>query len=193
SVSVNRDESRELLTLEVTDRTGTVYPARSLSDGTLRFLALAVLELDSQTSGLMCLEEPENGIHPKRIPAMLELLQAIATDVQEPVGTDNPLRQVVVNTHSPSVVQQVADDSLLVAESREMVRAGERFRVVWFSPLPKTWRAKVMRDRDLVSRGSLLAYLNPAAPTTTAADSGKRLRVVDRDDLQLLLPLPKGR
>ena len=34
--------------------------------------------------------QPENGIHPKRIPAMLRLLQDIATDVDEPVGPDNP-------------------------------------------------------------------------------------------------------
>ncbi|MEZ4614162.1 MAG: AAA family ATPase [Caldilineaceae bacterium] len=36
-VSVDRDQKRELLTLQVTDQSGTVYPARSLSDGTLRF------------------------------------------------------------------------------------------------------------------------------------------------------------
>jgi predicted ATPase len=60
AVSVDRDERRELLTLEVTDRAGTVHPARSLSDGTLRFLALAVLELDPEASGLICLEEPES-------------------------------------------------------------------------------------------------------------------------------------
>ena len=86
TVRVDSDERRELLTLEVTDRSETVHPARSLSDGTLRFLALAVLELDPRASGLICLEEPENGIHPERIPAMLRLLKDIATDPESPVG-----------------------------------------------------------------------------------------------------------
>jgi predicted ATPase len=58
-----------------------------------RFLALAVLELDPEAQNLLCLEEPENGIHPERIPAMLKLLQDIATDVDEPIGPDNPLRR----------------------------------------------------------------------------------------------------
>lgn len=117
-----RAERRELLTLEVTDHDGTVHPARSLSDGMLRFLALAILEADPQARGLVCLEEPENGIHPRRIPAMLQLLQDIAVDVECPVGPDDLLRQVIVNTHSPAVVPQVPDASLLVAEWKEIVQ-----------------------------------------------------------------------
>jgi len=68
AVWVDRDEKREILTLHVTDRDRTSHPARGLSDGTLRFLALAVLHLDPGTKGLLCLEEPENGIHPQRTP-----------------------------------------------------------------------------------------------------------------------------
>ena len=139
-VGIDRDERRELLTLIVIARDGTSHPARALSDGTLRFLALAVLELDSQAQGLLCLEEPENGIHPERIPKILKLLQDIATDVNEAIGIDNPLRQVIINTHSPSVVMQVPDESLLVAELKETVDSGKRFKRVCFGCLPNTWR-----------------------------------------------------
>jgi len=96
-----------LLTLNVTGGDGTVHPARALSDGTLRFLALTLLELDPEATGLLCLEEPENGIYPDRIPAMLRLLRDIATDTEEPLGDDNPLRQVIINTHS----QQLSEKS----------------------------------------------------------------------------------
>lgn len=160
AVGVDRDERRELLTLEITDHDGTVHPARALSDGTLRFLALTVLELDPQASGLVCLEEPENGIHPARIPAMLQLLQDIATDVDEPVGPDNPFRQVIVNTHSPVVVRQVPDDSLLIAESKEIVQDGQRFAGVRFSWLPGTWRQVAYPGVHPVAKGNLLSYLN---------------------------------
>ena len=92
-ISIDIDDKRELFTLCATDRKGTVHPARALSDGTLRFLALAVLQHDPETRGVLCLEEPENGIHPKRIPAILELLADIAVDPEYAVDADNPLRR----------------------------------------------------------------------------------------------------
>ena len=162
-VSIDRDERRELLTVQVTGRDKTTHPARALSDGTLRFLALAVLELDPEAQGVLCLEEPENGIHPERIPAMLRLLQDIATNIDEPVGSDNPMRQVIINTHSPAVVGQIPDGSLLVAESKEILRSGQRFKRVVFSSLSDTWRTLTDSDKEsaVVSRGTVLAYLNP--------------------------------
>jgi predicted ATPase len=186
-VWVDRDEKREILTLQITGTDGTNHPARSLSDGTLRFLALSVLELDITVQGLICLEEPENGIHPERIPAMLSLLRDIATDPDEPVDETNPLRQVIVNTHSPAVVSEVPDESLLVAEIREDVRDGRRFQKVSFSCLSDTWRTKALEKPSIVSKGKLMAYLNPASPSQTKEQQPPR-RVIDRDDLQLLLP-----
>lgn len=162
-VWIDRDDRRELLTLMVTDRDGTSHPARALSDGTMRFLALAVLELDSEAQGVLCLEEPENGIHPDRIPKTIELLQDIATDVEEEIGFDNRLRQVIVNTHSPAVVSHVRDDSLLVTELKETVRSNQRFKRVCFSCLPDTWRVKAPEGVSVVSKGKLLAY-NPVVP-----------------------------
>jgi len=190
-VSVDRDEKRELLTLMVTGADRTRHPARALSDGTLRFLALAVIALDPEARGVLCLEEPENGIHPGRIPAMLRLLQDIVTDVDEPIDDDNPLRQVIINTHSPAVVMQSPDDSLLMAELREQVRDGEHFKALSFASLPGTWRAKLEGTRA-VSRGKLLSYLNPGVPESSDAgaplDRKTQKRVIDRSDLQQYLP-----
>lgn len=186
-VWVDRDDRRELFTLHVTDYEGTTHPARALSDGTLRFLALAVLELDPTAQGLLCFEEPENGIHPERIAAMLELLQDIATDTSEPIGPDNPLRQVIINTHSPTLVQQVPDESLLVAELKESVQNGQRFKRASFSSLPETWRQNSPQHAKSVAKGKLLAYLNPVQ-AESEADVDIQQRVIDRLDLQSLLP-----
>jgi predicted ATPase len=198
SLDVDRDEKRQLLTLEVTDKARTRHPARSLSDGTLRFLALAVLEQDPTASGLICLEEPENGIHPKRIAAMLRLLQDIAVDVDEPIGPDNPLRQVIVNTHSPVVVNEVKDDDLLVAEQYEIVKEGQRFKSVRFSWLPDTWRAEAEPERLPVAKGKVLAYLkhvldfsDPRSQLTYTSPTKKPMRVGERTDLQPELPILK--
>jgi predicted ATPase len=206
AVGVDRDERRELLTVQVTGADGTAHPARALSDGTLRFLALAVLEMDPSAQGLLCLEEPENGIHPERIPAMLTLLQDISTDVDAPLGADNPLRQVIINTHSPAVVQEVPDDTLLVAQPEQVMQAGERFRGVVFAHLADTWRDDVPEEPAgrVVSKGRLLAFLNPV-PKSSADDENigdsatdrrgnghvtrpRTRRVADRPDLQTYLP-----
>lgn len=187
-VSVDRDEKRELLTLKVKDKGGTDHPARSLSDGTLRFLALAVLELDPEAKGLICMEEPENGIHPERIPAILRLLQDIAMDVKEPIGADNPLRQVIINTHSPGVVSQVPDDSLIVCELKEKIKDNQRFMVSVFSWLPDTWRNTHFPEINPVAEGKLLAYLNPVTDedqyqtdSTSKTPKKKPRRVMDRE------------
>lgn len=199
-IAVDYDEKREILTTMLTGRDGTPHSARSLSDGTLRFLALAVLELDTESSGLICLEEPENGIHPERIPAMLTLLQDIAMDTEEEVGPDNPLRQVIINTHSPLVVAQIPEDSLLVAESIDMNQSGKRYKVVRFSPLEETWRQKkAAGEITVVSKGKILSYLNPIAIDEPSCGNGvtnrkdkiatrKQLRVIDRPELQPYLP-----
>jgi predicted ATPase len=206
SVSIDKDDKRENLTLMVSGRDGTLLPARSLSDGTLRFLALAVMDLDTQSPGVICLEEPENGIHPERIPAMLQLLQNIASDTDEAVAEDNPLRQVIINTHSPIVVAEVDDDSILVAYPQEVCQGEKRFHAVAFGCLPDTWRTKADPPAPIVAKGELLAYLNPInqrkkdsqSPMLEVADgiqakkSKPRNRVADRNDLQILLPGLEG-
>ena len=182
-IHVDLDEKREILTLYVKDGEGTPHPARALSDGTLRFLALSVLESDPTMQGVLCLEEPENGIHPGRIPAILELLQDIAVDAKEPVGNDNPLRQVIVNTHSPVVFQQVPDESVVFVHAREaMDRNGRRFKAAHFLCLSGTWRATASEP---AARGDLLEYLNPVLPED-ASEPFCQKRVIDREDMRQL-------
>lgn len=192
-VTVDLDEAREALTIQATGRDGTKHSARALSDGTLRFLALAVLE-QQESPGVYCIEEPENGIHPARIPALLKLLQAIAMDTQYPVEPGNPLRQVIISTHSPSIVSRVPGDSLVVAELRNSMRDGKRFKRAHFSGLSGTWR--VGEGQRAVALGELLKYLNPEGyrPLPEPRDQEKpdaERRILDRADVRdLLSPTP---
>ena len=162
-IRVDRDEKRESFTIMLRDSDGREFPARDLSDGTLRFLALSILELDSNTPGVICFEEPENGIHPERIPAMLQLLTDMCTDPSIPIGPGNPLRQVIVNTHSPALVAQVPEDSLVIAESREVLRKGQPVRGVGFGCLRGNWRTQGTPKPREVGMGCLLSYLNPSS------------------------------
>jgi hypothetical protein len=177
--------------LMLTERDGTEHEARSLSDGTLRFLALAILESDSEARGVLCMEEPENGIHPERIPAMLQLLQDLAVDPREKGDEDNPLRQVIVNTHSPVVAAAVPEESLLVAIPQTIRRDGQQTSIAAFRWLPGPGRAAAWPELPTIPLGQLVSYLHPLErPRPTKAENPARpRRVIDRDDLQKWLPL----
>jgi predicted ATPase len=75
-----------------------------LSEGTLRILTLCVFLHDDQHNSLICFEEPENGIHPFRMRAMANLLKELSVDFSE---EEQPLRQIIVNKHSPVLVGEV--------------------------------------------------------------------------------------
>ena len=183
-IRVDPDPVRRAYSILVADHSGNEIPARGLSDGTLRFLALAILEQDPLVTGVICLEEPENGIHPKRLPAMIALLKEIAVDAQEPCGDDNPLRQIIINTHSPTVVAEVPDDSLVIAVDRTAYYQDRLVHKPSFLGLPNTWRERV--SGEAVARGLLIPYLNPIR--LKQQDQRNPDRVVDREDLQMLLP-----
>ncbi len=201
-VGIEEDMQRELWTLYASGKDGTRHPSRSLSDGTLRFLALAVIEIDPHEQGVLCLEEPENGIHPERIPAMLRLLEAIATDQTEAIGPDNPLRQVIINTHSPAVVSEIDPEDLLLAELREEVQEGRRFQRLHFAALAGTWRTRGGGPGEVLQMGKILAYLSGPRPAQHAGGDfveiptrngrqpkkhNERRRIIDLSAMQKLL------
>ena len=155
-VSNDRFESR---TVEVQGSDGIYHPAHALSDGTLRFLVLSVLDIDPDVRGMICLEEPENGIHPDRVPVMLELLQDIAVDPSFEVNADNPMRQVVVNTHSPLVVGHTKPNDIIYMDSVRTPDARGHGTVAHLYVPPDSWRDRKTGGAHRVAPGSLIAYL----------------------------------
>jgi predicted ATPase len=153
NVFVDVDEKRQLKTLYLETINHIKHEARALSDGTLRFLALAIIAADDELGGLICLEEPENGIHPARIQAIVTLLYQMAVDPKYAVGDDNPLRQIIINTHSPLVVQHIAAEDIIVSQSYK--RDGASLSV--FRPIENTWRCK--NGNSTVAIGTLVDYL----------------------------------
>jgi predicted ATPase len=100
-IDVLDDKENKQYLIILKDKDKKVYSSRVLSEGTLRILALCIMSFDDKHSGLLCFEEPENGIHPFRIEAMAKQLKELSADFSE---KDALLRQVIVNTHSPVFV-----------------------------------------------------------------------------------------
>lgn len=80
---------------------GRVFPAPVLSDGTLRFAAIAAAFFQKDMPGLMTIEEIEKGIHASRLQLLLELMRSQAEHHQT---------QVVATTHSATVLDWLQEE-----------------------------------------------------------------------------------
>ena len=103
-VDVIDDEESNQFIIKLKENDQKEYTSRVLSEGTLRILALCIMEFDDEHAGLLCFEEPENGVHHYRIKNMTSLLKDLSTDFS---SEELPLRQVIVNTHSPILVRHI--------------------------------------------------------------------------------------
>lgn len=175
-VRVDVDQVRQLLTLEVKERSGAFLPARALSDGTLRFLALCIIAEDPDFKGLLCFEEPENGIHPAKMKSMLNLLKDLAVDSANLVDEDNPLRQILVATHSPVLVRLENPDDLIFADVVK-VRGpnGKPASTIRCKSLFESWRCR-LAGSDGVDKGSIVSYLTlpPDSQISLSFESGDK-------------------
>lgn len=80
-------------------------PATRLSDGTLRYLFLIALLLDPTPPPLICIEEPEIGLHPDILPAIAEMLIEASQRTQ-----------LIVTTHSDALVSALSPESVLICD-----------------------------------------------------------------------------
>ena len=82
-------------------------PATRLSDGTLRFMALLGILLNAESASLLCIEEPELGLHPDGMSLMAELLIEASEKTQ-----------LIVTTHSDALVSALTEqaESVLVCD-----------------------------------------------------------------------------
>lgn len=110
SVRIDEDKSRQQFVLFAKSTDNREFSSRVLSEGTLRILLLSALKYDERHSGLLCFEEPENGIHPFRMKNMLHLLKDLTTDLNSEEDSKLPLRQVIINTHSHLLVKEYFEE-----------------------------------------------------------------------------------
>jgi predicted ATPase len=94
AIDVDLDPKRGTLDIRVV-QDGVHFSSRIISEGTLRVLALAAIANNPGSQGLIGFEEPENGVHPRRLELIATLLWNMA------YADPRRSRQIVVTTHSP--------------------------------------------------------------------------------------------
>lgn len=87
---------------------GSGFSVNLLSDGTLRLLALLALFMSPEPPPLICIDEPEIGLHPEWI----ELLAEVIQDASERT-------QIIVSTHSAEFVSKMNPGDVVVVENEE--------------------------------------------------------------------------
>ena len=84
-----------------------MIPANRLSDGTLRYLALLTILCHPTPPPLVCIEEPELGMHPD-----------IMTDIAKLLIAASKRTQLIVTTHSKNLIDRLWEDpeSVVICE-----------------------------------------------------------------------------
>lgn len=89
------------------EENGWTIPATRLSDGTVRWLALLAVLLDPKPPPLVCIEEPEVGLHPDLMHILAPLLKSASERMQ-----------IIITTHSEALVDAFRDspEDVMVCE-----------------------------------------------------------------------------
>lgn len=89
---------------------GFTIPAMRLSDGTLRYLCLLAILLNPEPPPVVCIEEPELGLHPDLLPKIADLMVEASERMQ-----------LVVTTHSDIIVDALTEhpECVVVCEKGE--------------------------------------------------------------------------
>jgi len=163
-IEIDNDQERRRYIIRAITQDNRSFSSRVLSDGTLRMLALATLRNDPENQGVLCFEEPENGVHPFRLKKLVELLRGLASDFSDATQIEEPLRQLLINTHSPVLVSQLVnldstsdDISYKIDVAKELLFA---YTTTQLEPEISDQRLRVTRMVPLKSSGQLVLRLD---------------------------------
>ena len=96
----------ENIRLEWEEKESDMYlDAMSLSDGTLRFIALATVLMQPELSATVIIDEPELGLHPSAISILSSLVKQASRRAQ-----------IIISTQSVNLLNYFDADNVLVAD-----------------------------------------------------------------------------
>lgn len=116
-------------------------PATRLSDGSLRYLCLLAILYNPNPTGVVCIEEPELGLHPDVIPEIAKLLVEASSR-----------RQIFVTTHSDVLVDALTEtpEAVIVCEKEEGSTVMRRLDAEELKPWLEEYRLGEMWTRGQI-------------------------------------------
>ena len=103
--------------IKLEEASGRIIPAQRMSDGMLNWLFLLTVLLDPKPPTLVCIEEPETGLHPDILPTLADMLIDASKRMQ-----------LVVTTHSDMIVDCFTDmpEAVVVCDKADGVTQMKR-------------------------------------------------------------------
>jgi predicted ATPase len=116
-LNVEEDTTNREYRVDLSMRDDLPFSSRVVSDGTLRILAFLTLLHDPKHRGLVCFEEPENGVHHSRLKAMIRRLRELVSNpFSEEADEQEPLSQMLLNSHSPVVLSELQQGEIMFSD-----------------------------------------------------------------------------
>jgi hypothetical protein len=101
-IAFSETEFKDVL-LALVEKGNIRISARSVSEGTLRFLGELTALITAEKGAVLMMEEIESGLHPARAGLLVEILESV---------TQGGVRQVIATTHSPVVLHALSSEAL---------------------------------------------------------------------------------
>lgn len=135
--------NEKLILLRWRDRdSNMVFDVNQLSDGTLRMIALITLLQQPKLPELICIDEPELGLHPFAINVLSDLLKGASTK-----------SQIIVSTQSVTLVDTLEPDDLIVVDKKNgesvFSRVNKERLIQWMQEytLGEIWEKNIISGR----------------------------------------------
>lgn len=146
------------------------FSARIVSDGTLRVLALLALLHDPNHHGVVCYEEPENGVHPARLAKMMSRVRDVTIDpLADAFDKETILSQLIVNSHSLVLLDaleakgSVQKGEAYYASMKSQIRSGAASRITSMERVTSSSRLALFEGVGALSSAEVYAHLNREA------------------------------
>ena len=136
-LSVDLDKRRGTLDIQVR-QSGIDFSSRIVSEGTLRVLALCAIAVNPWSGSLLAFEEPENGVHPRRLELIAQLLSSLAIERG---------KQLIVTTHSPLFCDAVLKQARTRAKEISLFNVRHTLKGTAVSPFDVT--GPLFKDREI--------------------------------------------
>jgi len=156
SVRLTENDAQRQRQVEVVTRNEAPFSARVASDGTLRALALLAAAYDPRGGGLICFEEPENGIYPQRLARFVRHLRRLVQRSLDARHDDEgaPLTQLILSSHHPATLRALGpspdgalrEDVVFLDNITRLTPGAPRSRVTWLRRIASSGHAGVVAD-----------------------------------------------